>query len=401
MALGKRIEVLEKNVQLAMANAVGPEVQIVDYKLRPYSEVKEGYVAVHYALAVNYKLPNNAQVQVYHFFLKTAHSLDVENAEALVFQDSLPFPREVNFFNKIIPSMLKHLKGDSFAPKCWLAMKDMLFFEDLGLIGYSTSKLKVQDYSSLKCLTSTLGRFHASSLLAEAELGKPLNQVDPEIFEDVMFLQDKTFLGGFLNTTLTMVADLVKLFGFKSPNIDKLRDFLIAAAKPSPNKINVINHGDLWKNNYMLNAGNPQKCILVDYQCLRYASPVIDLKMMLYINCTPEQRKMHERELIEHYHSEFCTTLEQSDLSLRIPEFEEIWKTYEEYKLFGVTFAAMYLPGLLMPESVLGKILGDPVSFKRYVFENRSEFVVPLVNSNPEYGSAIKEIIRDLVEVAT
>lgn len=312
------------------------------------------------------------------------------------------FP-EVIFFNKIVPSLLEHLKCDSFAPKCWLATKDMLFFEDLGLIGYSTPKSTLQDYVSLKCLASTLARFHASSLLAEAKLGKPLNQVDPVIFKDIMFIyKDKELLSGFLYATLSLVADLAKLFGFKCPDIDKLGKLLITRAKPSLNKINVINHGDLWKNNYMLNDGNPQKCILVDYQCLRYASPAIDLNMMFYVNSTSELRKKHERELIEHYHSELRKTLEQSDVSSRIPEFEEIWQSYEEYKLFGVTFAAMYLPGLLMPEKELNKILCDPDSFERYVHKNRAEFVIPQVNSsNPEYAKAIKEIIRDFTEVAT
>lgn len=93
MALGKGNEDLYKKVQLAVANAVGPQVQILDYKLRPYSEVKEGYAAVHYALTVNYKLPNDPQVRVNDFFLKAAHSFDLENQEASIFRDALPFSR--------------------------------------------------------------------------------------------------------------------------------------------------------------------------------------------------------------------------------------------------------------------------------------------------------------------
>lgn len=78
-----------------------------------------------------------------------------------------------------------------------------------------------------------------------------------------------------------------------------------------PRKVNVINHGDMWVNNFMYKYENgvPVDIICVDFQMSSYNSPGVDVN---YFMCTSPQYEVREEkreELLDLYCSTFLNTL--------------------------------------------------------------------------------------------
>lgn len=83
----------------------------------------------------------------------------------------------------------------------------------------------------------------------------------------------------------------------------------------------VVCHGDSWNNNLLYRQqqteqadGNrqqeqPQQVCLIDWQLMRYASPVTDLAYFLF-SCTTQQfRRQHYNSMLDAYHQELCAQL--------------------------------------------------------------------------------------------
>lgn len=82
----------------------------------------------------------------------------------------------------------------------------------------------------------------------------------------------------------------------------------------------VVCHGDSWNNNLLYRqqqtaggAGGsgeqPQEVCLIDWQLMRYASPVTDLAYFLF-SCTTQQfRRQHYKSMLDVYHKELCAQL--------------------------------------------------------------------------------------------
>lgn len=374
------IKISDEIVRSVVTRSLSSKVQVIDHKTEPLSKLNTGMIASHYILTVRVK-----EDDVLHtFFVKSAYDLVSAGSNKTPLQDQDFFSEEVRFFREILPK----LGNDTgFAPKCWLANQEMLIFEDLRSTGYSMhSDSAFLSHESSKLALSALAKLHASSVFAEGHLGRPLNNLYP--FRESHFCPESR-LSRSVNVSLRTASQLSSHFGYPeaSLKVDQL-----ARLVRLDDKFNVICHGDVWRNNLMF---RPDDCILVDYQLLRYTSPGVDLAMFVYLNCSPELRKISELEMIKHYYCCFSKACGK----LKIPSFEKILRAYEERKLLGAFYAAMFLPRVLSPVEVHHKLLENKAELEEYLFGDRFQVILSIMKEYPEYELAIRNIIKEYSEL--
>jgi hypothetical protein len=65
---------------------------------------------------------------------------------------------------------------------------------------------------------------------------------------------------------------------------------------------NVLNHGDVWKNNMLFrysNTGQPESVMFVDYQLSHFTSPIVELRYFIYTSPRDDVRMRHENILLQ------------------------------------------------------------------------------------------------------
>lgn len=218
--------------------------------------------------------------------------------------------------------------------------------------------------------------------------------------EKIFFEHDGGVIGQWLSSGVDVVAVVAEKLG---ANSQKLRDAfhdVKKIAKPSQKYRNVICHGDLWTNNMMFDDTLPiPKCVLVDYQCLRYAPLVLDILHFLYVNTTRAYREKHERELIEFYHGVLVKSVELSDAtkSANVPCLEETLKAYSDSRLFGICLATLYFPFILVDSKVMNEKI-EYEGFNNVLFGNRSEFTLDYMDKDGFFKLRVEEAVMELVD---
>lgn len=372
------------------------KIDILSHHLEPFSKQKSGIFGTHQLLTVKLKDESSSEnmVKIITFFVKTRPNSP--RVREYIMDESM-FSEEIRFYSDVHPVMVESHNTKRWSPHCYFASCDALIFEDLRFQGYTLRSDNLLDESSLKSSLSTLARFHAMSIITEARLGRTLREAYPEIFDEKVYTNlsrwGKATVVGF--DTIALMAER---FGLDSSLMPKMYDRIFQDVKPEKGSCNVICHGDLWKNNLMFDDSNPPQCILVDFQILRYASPVLDLGMLLFLNTTPEYRKDSEYNMFKHYYSAFSDTLLGSNFKIDIPPYETILKDYQNKRLVGMAYGALYLPVIYLRPEDLGKIMNDPAALEKWLFQNRIDLIRTTIEINPAYENQMKSIIDEMFE---
>lgn len=111
-----------------------------------------------------------------------------------------------------------------------------------------------------------------------------------------------------------------------------------------PGKWNVLAHGDYRPSNIMFKrqGGRIKSLIPVDYQTLRLSSPSTDILYFVYCGTDKEFRKVHLKQLLEHYYktlSKFLTLFKMDpEVVFSRRDFEEEFKDMQPYGLLTTLF---------------------------------------------------------------
>jgi Ser/Thr protein kinase RdoA (MazF antagonist) len=152
---------------------------------------------------------------------------------------------------------------------------------------------------------------------------------------------------------------------------------------------NTLCHGDLWRGNLMFKDGpGGPECLLVDFQMLRYASPCLDLAMLLYVHATPETRIRFETPLLERYYLTFREAL--LDAGLAVPDHKRFLEDYEARRLFGMTCVALRWPAAVVTK------LNDPRALESWYLDSRIETYRSLMDADPAYEATMEACLKDL-----
>jgi thiamine kinase-like enzyme len=381
------------DIQTIISRIFGITVKLLSYRFEIFSTNSTGILGTHRSLLVDIidESSKNNEVKSMSFFVKTRPDSKIQN---FIMDDSI-FDEEVFFYNKIHHLMLDS-KCEKWSPQCYLARPDVLVFEDLRSQNFYLCEEYILNEQHVKSALTALARFHGSSIVVEKRLGKPLQEVFAEAFVEKLFL-DSTKMGQVTRVGIETIALIAKRFDMDMDLVAKVSDRACEMAKNNTTGFGVICHGDLWKNNLLFDDCQPPNCILIDYQILRYHSPVTDVHMLLYLNMIPETRQQMEMSLLEHYYSVLQDVLARSDCKLLTPTYESIVKDYQEYRLVGILYACIYQPALYM-KSNLVKILNDSVLLKNWLLETRMDQIELTMNNDPVYERNIKKFIKEFVE---
>lgn len=78
--------------------------------------------------------------------------------------------------------------------------------------------------------------------------------------------------------------------------------------KYDANEFNVLNHGDLWINNILVQK-KTNDVLFVDFQMAFWGTPAFDILYFIMLSCNADTRIEKFDHLIEVYHSKLCEVL--------------------------------------------------------------------------------------------
>jgi thiamine kinase-like enzyme len=286
------------------------------------------------------------------------------------------FEREVYAYNVVIPEFVKMQEEKKISksmgfynfPKVYYAEYDkeiddaIIVMEDLRESGHKMwSKFKPIDLEHSKLLMKALGRFHALSFAYKAkkpdqfekfkDLQDYFSTVDDENFKmyfEQSFVQGIDSLKPEDKKTQERAGRLVNLV-FK--HIEECGNSELAEP------FAVLNHGDCWVNNYVYHytkRGSPDDIVLIDWQIMRYCSPVLDLSYFLFASTDQALRIKHFDELLNIYHRSLKELLDHlgGDTMTQFP-FTALLRQLRKFGKFGVFTSMMMIPMMQIPNDEL------------------------------------------------
>lgn len=391
----------KEDLEILVSRSLGNGFQILNYHLEPFTENKNGIFGNHQLLTLNLKADFNDEIdaRTQTFFVKTPPEPSTARKNLL---DKELFIEEIHFYEEIYPILTENNDDDRqrWSPKFYLIKGDVLVFEDLRSKGYRMRQdVPLDDMDFLKAAISALARFHAASIFAEMKIGKTLRDAYPNAFVEKLYT-DSTIYSRCTDLGFETIVLLAEKFGIETNLIKKFYKRTCEMVRYREGRLNVINHGDLWKNNILLKENSTPNCLLVDYQLLRYTSPTCDICMLLYLHSTPNFRKSYEFELFDYYYSVLCNRLltNKSLIKPTIPSYDELLKDYKESRLIGMIYAAHYLPGIYLKPEDFSTLLNDSDELEKWLFSERFSVIESTIKSDPIYEKKLKNVIEELFE---
>ncbi|KYN04803.1 PREDICTED: uncharacterized protein LOC108772202 [Cyphomyrmex costatus] len=384
-------EEMEEVTKRALSN----DANLIEYTIRPYSDGRLGYLSSHYR--VNITAMRKKETFTLSFFLKTV-PYEVPDSADYVIKKGV-FKQETMFYSVIMPLLLKEYYGEMWAAMCYKVKSDSMVFEELRDKGYSIRD-KLFDISLVRAGLSALARMHAASLLAETRLGTYFNRLYPDAFVERGFVHEG-MTREWIQSGIDVAAIVAERLGYDPDLIRSVCEEVYQIVKPSCTKTNVVSHGDLWANNFLFNNDVPPKCLLVDFQFMRYAPLAHDVAQLLYLCTDRSFRETWESTMLCHYYDTLRETLNIHEICVQIPPWSELIEGMEEQRLGAVITTILFFPTVLMDENLAAQVMNNPASYVKFYFRDRKEFVLSNMKKDPVYNKRISEAVIELAELAS
>ncbi|XP_068158779.1 LOW QUALITY PROTEIN: uncharacterized protein [Drosophila tropicalis] len=251
--------------------------------------------------------------------------------------------------------------GTKFGAKCFYTTRQpiqTIVFDDLTQYGYKLAN-RQSGLNEEHCviILKKLGKFHASSMiLAEKEPSVREHFTSGMLDENYIRTNERfiNFMTLQLRTLANLVAkwtddDYEQLARKLHRHCDNLKENLVMTGRPQANELTVLNHGDLWVNNFMYKYDNQQPidAIFVDFQNSFFGSPGCDINF--FLNSSVQLNILiHRREfLIETYYQSLRESLESMHSTL-IPSYKDIQNEIRARELYGFFSSYAFLPMVTM-----------------------------------------------------
>lgn len=290
-------------------------------------------------------------------------------------------------------------------------MEIALVFQDVEAIGYKLrDKFQTFDESHTLEALKTLARFHASSIIFEEKNTKE--------FGERYSLNDyfETQLGKagyestdpwYLQCMYGALEGLKKFSKYTKEEMKSIEDYwkkvwleALSLSDPSPVHKNVICHRDLWNNNIMFHYtnGQPDDCILVDFQATRYQPPAGDVMLLLYSNLDPKFREENLDFFLNFYIEELHHILERNDVTPDMITKENFFESAKEQRKWGIVIWACLLPLAWISDEDTSKYFSDTARFDYTVTKNKASFIIEMMESSQDYKEKLIDVFDEIVE---
>ena len=374
-------------------------VEIINYHQKSHSKDKVGFLGDHQNLEIQIKRKGSAQTETHHFFVKALPKLSESQTEFI--RNSGVFSQEAAFFNVVFPELQVDYAGDQWCPRRMLANSEVLVLEDMRTKNYAMRESKIFEGEYLKSALRAQARMHAASILAEARLGEPLNELCPAACVEVLF-NERMLENNRLGLYSDLAEKIAQRLGREPRRIKTAfeQGFMRMYKPEKRGKLErVLCHGDTWPNNSLFDSSQPPKCVLVDFQLTRYAPRMYDVIQLMYLSTTREIRRREEREAIEAYHDELCDTLERNNPSIERPRLEDLVEEYEDLRMSALLASVMYYPIICMSKKELGMYEDQPDElYKKVMLREDNTPVMEIYDRDREYAQRLDELVLEVLE---
>lgn len=129
-----------------------------------------------------------------------------------------------------------------------------------------------------------------------------------------------------------------KMSRFRTDLVEKWHQ----ALDVNPNHFNALVHNDLWPPNIMITGASSSEAApfenitFIDFQNTLWGSPALDLHLFLNMSVCESLKPDRFDELVEFYHSQLVSYLQQLKYEGHVPTYVEFHSQYLERKLLGM-----------------------------------------------------------------
>nr|XP_026499629.1 uncharacterized protein LOC113403336 [Vanessa tameamea] len=260
------------------------------------------------------------------------------------------YQRECVFYQYIAPKMLELQRSYNIIEGLKLKFPNCIFanmeYDKETIVTNMATEFKLldrfykMDFNHSSLVLKNLAKFHGLSFALE--------NLSPKVFESIRDLCSKDVQYGdpdaipkslveYFKESLSVITNIeakVKLEEL-SPYILEL---LNKCAAPVLN-YSAICHADCWNNNILFKyqGKRPVDVLFVDYQLVRYASPVTDISYYLYMSADQEILSNHYNQLLDIYYGTLSAVLRQCHLDVEdIYPKRILQKHLIEYSVLGL-----------------------------------------------------------------
>lgn len=167
------------------------------------------------------------------------------------------------------------------------------------------------------------------------------------------------------------------------------------------NPVSVLCHGDFVKSNLLFkydDSGKPVHVKFLDLADCRFASPVIDLASILYINTPQKLRSEHWDDLINEYYNSLCEHCSIDDL----PTKEVLLNEFHMKVFYAYIASSYFLPQVIAFDTrqpSVNEIIYEKFgiqSFKEASLDILSKVIFEVGGS--QTTEALADILKDMID---
>ncbi|XP_058451237.1 uncharacterized protein LOC131430350 isoform X2 [Malaya genurostris] len=234
------------------------------------------------------------------------------------------FEREISVYEEIFPMMREFYRSkglnreDSFhqVPHClkssFVDREEAIFMRDLKAVGFQmVDRHRDMSLEHYQLMLKALARLHATSFALKDQ--QPARFERFRSMKEILAIPEAhAVMGPWYSQMAARTMEL--LDEQKEPEVYQKTKKVLTLSWPelardllngqNAEPYAVIAHGDCWHNNllYRYEDGNAVDIRLLDWQCCRYASPVVDLMYFIFIASSKTFRDRHYDQLLDFYH---------------------------------------------------------------------------------------------------
>ncbi|XP_054267786.1 uncharacterized protein LOC128989770 [Macrosteles quadrilineatus] len=316
-------------------------VTVTDFSASPAVAAGNNYTSHLYRVVVEYKVGHADKTEKKSLIVKMPIQKGVMHEMS---QETDFFSKEPKMYNVLLPKM-KKISGIKFGPKSFhCPVEKGMVIEDLKPEGYLLQdKFKQLDFEHCKLVMEKLGKFHATTVVCHNDDSQFIETIGKEAFykNDGVMAEFKIWMSSsmqiFINTLQEIKVDPAHI-DLITAKIDQLWDSTAAICQPHTNSLNVLNHGDCWSNNMLFKYNDVGKVIdvmFIDFQLLRYSSPITDILYFVYTSANEEVRENKLQDLYDIYLQTLNEMLENLGCKDRMTreEFSEKLRSASDFVL--------------------------------------------------------------------
>lgn len=312
---------------------------------------------------------------------------------------------EVFIYKKVIPFFKKFLKDNSaslfdpeewWTPRIYFADYDyypeisdqketILALENIKPAGFRMGPKIDLDEAHLRLMIRNIAYYHSVNYALRIKCDSKLMELSKEIVPLSFLSESGEELGSYRRlfeiglARFFYIIETNEIYRRNEKYVEKVNDFkekyfkqplvLMERFLKPDDVFTIILHGDYNRNNvlfqYHSDEGfeNPPKAIkMIDFQEVRFATPVIDLSFFMYMNINQNLREHVWDSLLKYYHEtvieSLCDILKcnKNDSRLNPYSYEDFMSHFKKHAFYAIPICLHYVPWIASPEDDLAKI---------------------------------------------